>query len=162
MNAFYVITGKAHTVSNCEMLSECWNVAIVAIFWKGVFIAYIALFSDPMAFTVHCTCFSIMQVLYIYIIYIYMKPVSDFCGSCATAMTYCKTLLVAAWCVRQDRKVFLDRLCIAQHDAELKALGILGLASFLRHSKEMTVLWSENWISRLWCVYDSRSDDVCF
>ena len=36
--------------------------------------------------------------------------------------------------------VFLDRLCIAQHDPKLKEQGIMGLAAFLDISKESAVL----------------------
>ena len=50
--------------------------------------------------------------------------------------------------------VFLDRLCIAQHDPHLKEQGIMGLAAFLDISKELTILWSPRYLSRLWCVYE--------
>ena len=38
--------------------------------------------------------------------------------------------------------VFLDKLCISQHDVLKKEAGIAGLAGFLLNSRRMVILWS--------------------
>ncbi|CAE7743464.1 w, partial [Symbiodinium sp. CCMP2456] len=50
--------------------------------------------------------------------------------------------------------VFLDRLCIAQHDPELKQQGIMGLAGVLAKSKNLMVLWTPRTFTRLWCTFE--------
>eukprot|EP00929_Paragymnodinium_shiwhaense_P035399 TRINITY_DN19105_c0_g1_i1.p1 TRINITY_DN19105_c0_g1~~TRINITY_DN19105_c0_g1_i1.p1 ORF type:complete len:581 (-),score=38.43 TRINITY_DN19105_c0_g1_i1:73-1815(-) len=53
-----------------------------------------------------------------------------------------------------SRRVFLDKLCISQHDEEKKAAGIRGLAGFLKKSNRIIVLWGPVYFSRLWCTFE--------
>eukprot|EP00971_Amphidinium_carterae_P027501 541814-Amphidinium_carterae.1 len=50
--------------------------------------------------------------------------------------------------------VFLDRLCIHQWDEELKQQGVRSLGDVLRKSQSMMVLWSEDYMERLWCIFE--------
>ncbi|KAF4661655.1 hypothetical protein FOZ61_003050 [Perkinsus olseni] len=50
--------------------------------------------------------------------------------------------------------VFLDKCCIPQNDPVAKAYGISMLADYLRASKKLVILWSPNYLDRLWCVYE--------
>ena len=54
---------------------------------------------------------------------------------------------------RRPLVVFLDKLCIAQHDPALKAKGIRGLSTFLDRSEELTILWSARYFTR--CLEES-------
>ena len=54
----------------------------------------------------------------------------------------------------RPKRTFLDTLCIAQHDEAKKKQGILGLSTFLDNSEHLTILWSRNFFSRLWCTYE--------
>jgi len=56
-------------------------------------------------------------------------------------------------CAR-DPVVFLDVACICQTDDGLRAAGIRALGGFLRHSRELHIMWSPEYFSRLWCVYE--------
>ena len=50
--------------------------------------------------------------------------------------------------------VFLDCVCIAQHDEELKKAGIQALGGFLTQSQELLILWSPRTFERLWCNFE--------
>lgn len=51
-------------------------------------------------------------------------------------------------------RLFVDSLCIPQHDEGLKSQCIYGLASFLKRSDTLLVLWSPRYCTRLWCMYE--------
>eukprot|EP00438_Fugacium_kawagutii_P008704 Skav236564 [mRNA] locus=scaffold1066:460086:461324:- [translate_table: standard] len=57
-------------------------------------------------------------------------------------------------CLYKKNFVFLDRVCIAQHDANLKTQGILGLGGFLSKSRRLVVLWSPRYFTRLWTAFE--------
>eukprot|EP00438_Fugacium_kawagutii_P013720 Skav229303 [mRNA] locus=scaffold2942:28557:30092:+ [translate_table: standard] len=54
----------------------------------------------------------------------------------------------------KPRLAFLDKLTIDQEDEEVKETCILGLAGFLKCSRQLVVLFSESYIDRVWCVYE--------
>lgn len=69
-------------------------------------------------------------------------------------------LVLLKWqCIRDflgvpQKLVFFDRVCIDQIDQERKRQGILSLGAFLARSRRMVILWSPEYLSRLWCVFE--------
>merc|ERR1712048_231982 len=57
-------------------------------------------------------------------------------------------------CFSSEKHLFLDVVCICQADDDLKAAGIRSLKTFLRNSRQLHVMWSPAYFSRLWCVYE--------
>ena len=55
---------------------------------------------------------------------------------------------------RSQHLIFLDRICINQNDAKLKAASIFSLAGLLKRSQEMLLLWDSTWSDRLWCQFE--------
>lgn len=53
-----------------------------------------------------------------------------------------------------DPQCFLDVVCIHQADLEIQKRGVYGLGGFLAASKEMHILWSPPYLTRLWCVFE--------
>ncbi|KAF4697327.1 hypothetical protein FOZ63_012963, partial [Perkinsus olseni] len=50
--------------------------------------------------------------------------------------------------------VFLDKCCIPQKDPVAKSYGISRLADYLHASDKLLILWSPDYLDRLWCVYE--------
>eukprot|EP00439_Symbiodinium_sp_Y106_P023591 s1645_g2.t2 len=49
---------------------------------------------------------------------------------------------------------FLDVVCVNQSDALQQERGIYGIGGFLAVSRELRILWSPPYLSRLWCVFE--------
>jgi len=49
---------------------------------------------------------------------------------------------------------FIDVASIHQTDAKLMERGIYGIGGFLSISRELRVLWSPGYLTRLWCVFE--------
>ena len=47
---------------------------------------------------------------------------------------------------------FVDVACIHQADYDLMRQGIQSIGGFLSVSRELRILWSPVYLSRLWCV----------
>ncbi|CAJ1428208.1 unnamed protein product [Effrenium voratum] len=49
---------------------------------------------------------------------------------------------------------FVDVACIHQEDKALMQRGVRGIGGFLSVSRELRVLWSPPYLSRLWCIFE--------
>ncbi|CAE7273588.1 unnamed protein product [Symbiodinium natans] len=49
---------------------------------------------------------------------------------------------------------FVDIACIHQKDSQLKQRGIYGIGGFLKCAKELRVLWTPPYLSRMWCIFE--------
>jgi len=49
---------------------------------------------------------------------------------------------------------FLDKLCVHQVDNELKTAGMNSMGDCLQASRHLTILWSDDYFERLWCVFE--------
>ena len=66
-------------------------------------------------------------------------------------------LLLAPYCPNQlgkHRICFVDMFSIHQTDNKLRERGIYGIGGCLQRSKELRVLWSPPYFSRLWCIFE--------
>jgi len=51
-------------------------------------------------------------------------------------------------------RVFLDKTCVHQTDADLKRQGIQNIAAYLQYSWSMVALYSNIYLEKLWTVYE--------
>jgi len=58
-----------------------------------------------------------------------------------------------SFCASSD-VCFVDAACIHQADPEKKQAGIDAIAGFLSKSRQLRILWSPPYFSRLWCVFE--------
>jgi len=62
------------------------------------------------------------------------------------------TLTILLW--RPQQAVFLDQICIHQHDGSLKMEGILNIGAIMKKSRSLLVLWDSTYVERLWCIFE--------
>ncbi|CAE7573523.1 unnamed protein product, partial [Symbiodinium sp. KB8] len=62
------------------------------------------------------------------------------------------TLTILLW--RPQQAVFLDQICIHQHDGSLKMEGILNIGAIMKKSRSLLVLWDQTYVERLWCIFE--------
>ncbi|CAE7484681.1 unnamed protein product, partial [Symbiodinium necroappetens] len=55
---------------------------------------------------------------------------------------------------RSSRKIFFDKICIAQNDPKLQVEGVVNVGATVKSSKSMLVCWDPTYLSRLWCVLE--------
>lgn len=51
-------------------------------------------------------------------------------------------------------RCFFDKVCMNLEDPEMRLKSIHSLGGILARSKRMTVVWSETYFDRLWCVFE--------
>ena len=63
-------------------------------------------------------------------------------------------LLLSPYCPRckPNDMCFIDAACVHQTDPNLMKRGIHGIGGFLLVSKELRIIWSPIYLTRLWCV----------
>ncbi|KAF4757408.1 hypothetical protein FOZ63_001551 [Perkinsus olseni] len=74
--------------------------------------------------------------------------------SCLGFVSFLISLVVIPLYNHRNTIVFLDKCCIQQKDPTAKSYGISRLAEYLRASDKLLVLWSPDYLDRLWCVYE--------
>ncbi|CAJ1405677.1 unnamed protein product [Effrenium voratum] len=53
-----------------------------------------------------------------------------------------------------SKRCFLDAVSINQVDQQLMQRGVYGIGGFLSISQELRILWTPQYLSRLWCVFE--------
>eukprot|EP00438_Fugacium_kawagutii_P006810 Skav218538 [mRNA] locus=scaffold2478:569595:571127:- [translate_table: standard] len=51
-------------------------------------------------------------------------------------------------------RIFLDMLCINQHDEKEKVHALISMAAILKRSDSLVVFWDFTYARRLWCVFE--------
>ncbi|KAF4724572.1 hypothetical protein FOZ62_001863, partial [Perkinsus olseni] len=69
-------------------------------------------------------------------------------------VSYLLSLFIIPLYKHRNTMVFLDKCCIPQNDPVAKSYGISRLADYLRVSNKLLILWSPDYLDRLWCVYE--------
>eukprot|EP00929_Paragymnodinium_shiwhaense_P078789 TRINITY_DN40869_c0_g1_i1.p1 TRINITY_DN40869_c0_g1~~TRINITY_DN40869_c0_g1_i1.p1 ORF type:complete len:813 (-),score=96.32 TRINITY_DN40869_c0_g1_i1:196-2559(-) len=52
------------------------------------------------------------------------------------------------------RRIFFDKLCVHQTDTGLKEEGILAIGNSIEASQRLVILWSPEYFTKLWCIFE--------
>jgi len=73
---------------------------------------------------------------------------------CAGIVALIFGMVISPYVPTYQETVFFDMFSIHQTDARLMERGVYGLGGCLRRSRQLQVLWSSPYLSRLWCVFE--------
>ncbi|KAF4669403.1 hypothetical protein FOL47_002563 [Perkinsus chesapeaki] len=126
-------------------LSHSWS---ASGFWKLV--TLLAFFNSPSVSAV--IAWSYLGAL------IYFSIVStttfNIMGVVLVHVIFLIGLCIISHVMHRNTMVFFDKCCINQLDPVLKSDGISRLSDYVRASKKLVVLWSPDYLDRMWCVYE--------
>eukprot|EP00435_Cladocopium_sp_Y103_P013215 s1548_g3.t1 len=81
-------------------------------------------------------------------------PYSTTFGLLGAAIALVSSPTLQLECCKAPSYCFLDIACVHQTDPELRERGVYGIGGWLSVSKELRILWSPPYFSRLWCVFE--------
>lgn len=81
-------------------------------------------------------------------------PYSTTLGMLGAAIALVSSPILQLECCTAPSYCFLDIACVHQTDPELRERGVYGIGGWLSVSKELRILWSPPYFSRLWCVFE--------
>ncbi|KAF4663466.1 hypothetical protein FOZ61_001629 [Perkinsus olseni] len=128
-------------------LSHSWS---ADGFWKqmAIFIC------SSTSATYKIMVFSSVAASYLFVFSARSRWREELIASCLGFVSFLISLVVIPLYNHRNTIVFLDKCCIQQKDPTAKSYGISRLAEYLCASDKLLILWSPDYLDRLWCVYE--------
>ncbi|CAE7300257.1 unnamed protein product [Symbiodinium natans] len=129
------------------LLSSCWHYALAA--WLATAVPLLFLYWNralPLV-AIYPTTFDSFELRVPY--WPWIQP--------ATFLAAAAALFLAPHCILHrffTTRCFYDVVCVNQADPWEQRQGINSIAGLLAASKQLRILWSPSYLSRLWCVFE--------